>query len=140
LSIFTTDKMVAERPQVVQNFLDATVEAWDAARKNPEAACKAHVRANPEVEFDDCLGNLKAVLTYVYNEFSAKHGIGSLDEERLKTTYAAVSQALNLNPAWDYSQAYDARFIVKANGTAKSASVKRVDGLRAGQLPVGSGK
>jgi NitT/TauT family transport system substrate-binding protein len=104
---------------MVQNFLNATIEAWEAARKDPDAACQAHVKANPEIDLDDCMGNLTAVLGYIYTDFSAQHGVGSLEEGRMKTTYEAVVEAQSLDPAWDYHQAYDPQFIVKANGTAK---------------------
>lgn len=119
LSVFTTDKTLAERPHMVQNFLNATIEAWDAARKDPDTACQAHVKANPEIDRDDCMGNLNAVLGYIYTDFSKEHGVGSLEEGRMKNTYEAVAEAQSLDPAWDYHQAYDTQFIVKANGTAK---------------------
>jgi len=119
LSIFATDKTLSERPAMVQSFLDATIEAWEAARKDPDTACKAHVKANPEIDLDDCMGNLNAVLNYIYTDFSAQHGVGSLNEERMKLTYDAVVQAQNLDASWDYRQAYDDQFIVKSNGTAK---------------------
>src|SRR5690606_31713758 len=70
LTIFTTDQTITEKPQMVQSFLDATVEAWEAAHKDPQAACEAHVKANPEIDLDDCLGNLNSVLTYIYNDFT----------------------------------------------------------------------
>lgn len=119
LSIFTTDKTLQDRPAMVQNFLNATVEAWEAARQDPEKACQAHVKANPEIDLDDCMGNLRAVLDYIYTDFSAKNGLGSLQDERMRLTYAAVAEAQNLDPKWDFRQAYDDQFIVKANGTAK---------------------
>jgi NitT/TauT family transport system substrate-binding protein len=43
-----------------------------AARKDPDTACQAHVKANPEIDLDDCMGNLNAVLGYIYTDFSAE--------------------------------------------------------------------
>lgn len=115
LTIFATDQTIKQKPRMVQNFLNATVEAWDAAHKNPQAACESHVKTNPEIDLDDCLGNLNSVLTYIYNDFSDKNGLGGLNAHRMKTTFNAISEAQALDPAWDYTQAYDDSFIKKIN-------------------------
>jgi len=107
LTIVAADKTIAERGDMLRNFLAASKQAWEWAREHPEQACQAHVKFNPEVDLDDCMGNLRATLAYVLNDYSAEHGWGHFVDDRLKATYEAVAQAQDLDPAWNPRQAVD---------------------------------
>src|SRR3546814_2121820 len=98
-----------------RNFMKATVEAWHYAKDNPEKACAAHVKANPQIELDDCMGNLTAALKYIFNDFSSKNGLGHFNESRLQSTYSIVAKAQKLPADWDVHNAIDARFIDEVN-------------------------
>lgn len=43
LSIIANDEFIAENPDVVARFVDASLKGWDAARQNPEAAAQSLV-------------------------------------------------------------------------------------------------
>ena len=59
-TLITSDKMIAEKPDLVKRFLAASKEAFEWARDNPEEACKLHVARFPEVELDDCTAQREA--------------------------------------------------------------------------------
>lgn len=111
LSFHTTEDTIKNRPEMLRNFLAATQEAWNAAKIDPEAACKAHVEAVPEVAYDDCLGSLKATLGFIFTDHSAKYGLGGISDERLQKTYDVVAEAQHLDPKADPHEAVDMSFL-----------------------------
>jgi NitT/TauT family transport system substrate-binding protein len=110
-SLIASDKTIAEKPELVRKFVRAASKAFDWARQNPQEACKLHVQKVPEVEFDDCMGSLKATLTYVFNDHEKKFGWGATSPERLSATWVNVAEAQELDKKWDAKQAFDPRFL-----------------------------
>jgi len=107
-SLITSDKMIAEKPDLVRRFLKANKRAFDWAKASPEEACKLHVQKVPEVDLDDCIGSLKATLTYVYNDHEKQHGWGRLSDERLAFTWDVVAAAQEIDKAkFDAKSAVD---------------------------------
>jgi NitT/TauT family transport system substrate-binding protein len=109
--IVTTDKMIREKPDLTRRFVAAVAEAFIWARDHPDEACTLHVKRVPEVAHDDCLGSLRAVVTYVFNDHSKQTGLGKHDPQRLKFTYEIVAEAQTLDPKWDFAQAVDLSFL-----------------------------
>ena len=92
-TIIATDKMIEEKPDLVKRFLRATKKAFEWARDNPEEACKLHVARFPEVALDDCMGSVRAVMTFVFNDHSKQFGWGKESPERLEFTWEAIAEA-----------------------------------------------
>lgn len=105
-SIVASDKTIETRPDLVARFVKAVHRSFEWARDNPEEACHLHVKRIPEVDLDDCLGSLKATLTFVFTDESKKTGLGQTDESRIQATWKAVSEAEKLDPSWDPHQAF----------------------------------
>jgi NitT/TauT family transport system substrate-binding protein len=110
-SIITTDGMMEKKPDLVRRFLRAAQASWNAAQANPQETCELHVKANPEVEVDDCVGSVRATLGFVFNDHSRATGLGYYAEDRFKFTYAVVAESQQLDPKWDPHQAIDVRFL-----------------------------
>ena len=110
-SIITTDGMIDKKPDLVRRFLRAAQASWQAAQANPQETCELHVKANPEVEVDDCVGSVRATLGFVFNDHSKATGLGYYAEDRFKFTYAVVAESQQLDPKWDPHQAIDVRFL-----------------------------
>ena len=110
-SIIATDGMIEKKPDLVRRFLRAAQASWNAAQANPQETCELHVKANPEVEVDDCLGSVRATLGFVFNDHAKATGLGYYAEDRLKFTYAVVADSQQLDPKWDPHQAIDVRFL-----------------------------
>ena len=112
-SLITTDKMIQDKPDLVTRFLAATKEAFEWAAANPEEACKLHVARFPEVELDDCMGSVKAVMKFVFNDHSKEFGWGKESPERLKFSWETIATANELKPEFDYKTAIDTSKITK---------------------------
>ncbi|MGH7342751.1 MAG: ABC transporter substrate-binding protein, partial [Candidatus Rokuibacteriota bacterium] len=92
-------------------FIRAAQASWAAAQANPQETCELHVKANPEVEVDDCVGSMRATLGFVFNDHSRTTGLGHVADDRLKFTYSVVAESQGLDAKWDPRQAIDARFL-----------------------------
>lgn len=101
------DKILEQNPELARRFMRAAQASLRFAHDNPDETCRLHVQANPEVPLDDCVGSLKAALGFVFNEESAKTGLGHPDPDRLRETYKIVAESQDLDPKWDYNQALD---------------------------------
>ena len=112
-SLITTDKMIQDKPDLVTRFLAATKEAFEWAAANPEEACKLHVVRFPEVELDDCMGSVKAVMKFVFNDHSKEFGWGKESPERLKFSWETIATANELKPGFDYKTAIDTSKVSK---------------------------
>lgn len=113
LAIHTTESTIDKRPDMLRNFMKATLESWESAHNDPQAACEAHVKANPQVDLDDCLGSLKATLGFIFTDHVKDAGLGGVTAERLKKTYEIVAQAQGLDPRFDPASALDMSFLPK---------------------------
>ena len=112
-SLITTDKMIQDKPDLVTRFLAATKEAFEWTAANPEEACKLHVARFPEVELDDCMGSVKAVMKFVFNDHSKEFGWGKESPERLKYSWETIASANELKPGFDYKTAIDTSKVAK---------------------------
>jgi len=110
-SLIAADKTIAEKPELVRKFLRAAKKSFEWARDNPQEACKLHVQKVPEVELDDCMGSLRATLTYVFNDHEKKLGWGATEPQRLAATWNAVAEAQELDKKWDPKAAFDTRYL-----------------------------
>jgi len=112
-TIVATDKTIAERPDLTRRFLRAIKRSFEFARDHPEETCKLHIAKVPEVALDDCLGSVRATLTFVFNDHSERYGWGKESPERLAFTWQAIADAQELKPDWDYKQAIDTSLVEK---------------------------
>jgi len=110
-SIITTEKTIKERPDTVKKFLAGLWRSLKWAKDNQEEACKLHVKKVPEVALDDCMGSLKAMLGFVFNDSSGNTGLGKFDEMRLQFTYTVAAKAQKLDPKADPEKAVNTSFL-----------------------------
>jgi len=114
-------KMATEKKDVVQRFVNATIEGWAAYMKNGEgnAAANALIKAaNPDMTDEKIAYALKVMTErgIVLSGDALKLGIGAMTDERWKTFYDQMA-ATGVFPAnVDISKAYSLDFINKGVG------------------------
>jgi NitT/TauT family transport system substrate-binding protein len=59
-TLFTTEAMLKDKPDVVRNFVAATLKGWDTAMAAPEDAAKITVKYGDKLTFDHELAMVKA--------------------------------------------------------------------------------
>jgi NitT/TauT family transport system substrate-binding protein len=111
-TIVTTDKMIKERPQIVQRFLRASLRGWKYAIENQPEAVEITLKVNPALKKDHQTVMLREVAKAMTWGPSKEKGLGYLDPKAAEWTMnfllenkqlskpIAVSEAINLR-FWD---------------------------------------
>jgi NitT/TauT family transport system substrate-binding protein len=112
-TIVATQKIVKEKPDVVQRFVRASMEGWKGYMEDPAAANELIKKDNPNMK-DDQLAYAVAKLkeqNLVGGGDAAKMGIGVMTDERWKKTHEYMVSAGLLPASVDVRQAYTTQFV-----------------------------
>jgi ABC-type nitrate/sulfonate/bicarbonate transport system substrate-binding protein len=112
-TIFTTDKMIEEHPEIVEKYLRATLKGWDYALNHPEEAINFVIAENPQLEKDPELKALKARKEYILPDNSTS--IGHIDSEIFKEVYNNMVKTGQLKKPVNISDTFTNEFVDKIN-------------------------
>jgi NitT/TauT family transport system substrate-binding protein len=119
--IATSAKLIHDRPDIVQRFVDASIEGWYAyLYGDPSPANRLIMRANPEMGADLIdFGRKTMIERGIVDSGDAKTlGIGAMTDARWDAFYRAMA-AVGVYPAGiDIKKAYTTRFVDKGVGLA----------------------
>src|SRR5579863_494998 len=76
-TLFTTEKMLKEKPDVVKKFVAATLQGWNAAIAAPEEAAQITVKYGDKLSFDHELAMMKASIPLLKPD---EKPVGYMDE------------------------------------------------------------
>lgn len=103
LSIIARDDRIAADPDLYRKFIAASLEGWDAARRNPTAASEAVIKMFPAVTKEQIQKQLEVDLQLVCAPGAS--ALGRVPEQNWQTTYALLTKYLELpaaKPVGDY--------------------------------------
>jgi NitT/TauT family transport system substrate-binding protein len=112
-TIVTTDKMVAEKPDVVARFVKASLEGWHDYIRNP-APGNALIKAdNPKMTDGQIAFAIEKLRENkaIDGGDAATLGVGVITEERYKKIYDFLVAGELLDPKTDWHKAFDLRFV-----------------------------
>ncbi len=119
--IATSNKLIAEHPDVVQRFLDASIEGWYSYLYNDPAPGNALIKqANPEMT-DGLLEFGRRMMRehgIVDSGDATKLGIGAMSAERWQDFFTAMQAQGLYKPDLDWKSAYTTQFVNKGVGVA----------------------
>lgn len=109
----TTQKMVAEKPELVARFVRATIEGWKSFMDDPAPAAELIKRDNPNMTDGQIAFGVKRLreLQVVSGGDAARLGIGIMTDERWKKTAEFMVAAGLLKPETDWRKAYTTQFV-----------------------------
>jgi len=117
--ISTSDKLIAERPDLVQRFVDASIEGWYSyLYGDPSPANAAIKKANPEMT-DALIAYGRATMKehgVVDSGDALRDGIGAMTDARWKAFYDEMAAAGLYPKGMDYKKAYTLQFVDKRVG------------------------
>lgn len=117
--VTTSTKLVAEKPDVVRRFIDASIEGWYSyLYGDPSPANKLIKRDNPEMP-DALLSYGREVMKtrgIVDSGDALELGIGAMTDARWAEFYRAMSDVGVYPKGLDVSKAYTLRFVDKRVG------------------------
>ncbi len=113
-AVFTTPAFAKQHPDVVRGFVKATIQSWQNAASDPEAAIaslkKAEPLSDPAVE----RGRLKWALEFVATPGVRKSGMGDVEPARLAKHIGIVTEGFQLPRALPPAAVFDASFLPPA--------------------------
>jgi NitT/TauT family transport system substrate-binding protein len=119
-TIDTSRKLIEEKPELVQRFIDATMEGWGQYLRGQDvAAANALIRRdNPDMTQDRIDYAVKAMneAGIVLSGDATRLGIGAMTDERWQSFYATMRDAGVAAPGIDPARAYSLKFVNKRVG------------------------
>ena len=112
-TIVTTEKMIADKPDVVARFVKASLEGWRDYLTNPapgNALIKADNPKMSDAQIAFAIEKLKENKAIDGGD-AATLGIGVITAERYKKTYDFLVDAGLLDPKTDWQKTFDVRFV-----------------------------
>jgi NitT/TauT family transport system substrate-binding protein len=112
-TIVTTEKMIAEKPDVVARFVKASLEGWRDYLIDPapgNALIKADNPKMSDAQIAFAIEKLKETKALDKGD-AATLGIGVITTERYKQIYDFLVAAGLLDPKTDWQKAFDTRFV-----------------------------
>lgn len=107
-------KMVKERPELVQRFVDATAKGWAGYLNGDPSAANAMIQKhNPQMGSDTIAYAIDAMKKYgiVETAETKARGIGTMSEARWKGFYDAMVAAGAQKPGLDVKEVYTMQFV-----------------------------
>ncbi|MCT2537785.1 ABC transporter substrate-binding protein [Aquibacillus koreensis] len=80
--IFTTEKVIEEKPELVKAFMKATVKGWETYREDPAAYQSFLQEYNPDLTTELMDFGAETQDEFVFGGDAAEHGFGYMSEER----------------------------------------------------------
>jgi len=121
--IETSEKLVAQKPDLVQRFVDASIEGWYSYLYGDPAPADALIkRDNPE-ESDDLLAYALEKMKsngIVDSGDSKRDGIGVMTDARWRDFFEVMAQQGLYPKTLDWKNAYTTRFVGHRTGMATS--------------------
>jgi NitT/TauT family transport system substrate-binding protein len=112
--VFTTPAFARQHPDAVRGFVKATIQSWQNAAADPDAAIaalkKAEALSDPAVE----LVRLKWALDFVVTPAVRQSGIGNVDPARLGKHIDIVTEGFQLPRRLPPEMVFDPQFLPPA--------------------------
>ncbi len=112
--LLASPKMVQDRPDVVQRFVDATAKGWESYLNGDPAPANALIRqANPEMTPAKIAFAIESIRKYgvVETADTKAQGIGTMSEARWKRFYDGMAAAGAQPAGLDVTRAYTLQFV-----------------------------
>jgi NitT/TauT family transport system substrate-binding protein len=109
-------KLVAEKPELVQRFVDATAKGWASyLRDDPKPANDLMRKGNPELTDEKAAYALGALKQYAIctSDDVRQGGYGAMSEARWKAVYEGLVAAGAMQAGVDFRKAYTLKFVNK---------------------------
>jgi NitT/TauT family transport system substrate-binding protein len=107
-TLFTTEKLLKERPQVVQKFVQATLKGWAYAAAHPEEAARITVKSGDKLSYEHELAMMKASIPLLQPDAAP---IGSMNATDWATLQNLLLQGGFLKSPLPLEQAYTTQFL-----------------------------
>ncbi|OUM94406.1 MAG: myristoyl transferase [Thermobacillus sp. ZCTH02-B1] len=109
--LFTTERMIRERPDLVRAFIEASVKGWDYYKDHYEEIHPFLREYNPDLTLEAMEYGAKAQMDLVYGGDAAEGGVGIMTEERWRTLADQMLEIGMLKEDPDVTKAFTNEFL-----------------------------
>lgn len=109
-TIFATDQMIKERPDVIERYLRATLKGWRYALENPEESIDFVMKRNSHLDRAPQLKALRARKSYIMD---GKSPLGAMDRAVWKSMVRSLYEQGGIKKLLDVSDVYTNEFVEK---------------------------
>ncbi|MDF2958731.1 MAG: hypothetical protein K0S39_466 [Paenibacillus sp.] len=110
---FTTEKMIAEHPDQVKAFVEATVKGWDYYKTNYEEINPFIKEKNPDMGLDMMKFSAQQEMDFVYGGDAATKGTGVMTKERWAEVQKQLVDVGVLKKEEDIDKVFTTKFLPK---------------------------
>lgn len=111
ITVHAHESTIAERPDLVERFVRASVKSWEAAREDPEAAVDAALETKPDLDRESTLKQLKVDLDLLLSPNTESQGIGYGAPEDWERTKELLTQYRELQTDREATSFYTNEFL-----------------------------
>jgi NitT/TauT family transport system substrate-binding protein len=132
-TIETRADLVAQRPDLVQRFVDASIIGWYTYIYGDNAKANARIKQdNPEMTDGQLAFSVAMLREYGIVDSGDSHalGIGAMTDERMRSFFDKMVAAKVVAPNVDYTKAYSLAFVNKKVGLASGPATRPLPASR----------
>lgn len=107
-TLFTTERMLKEKPDVVKHFVEATLKGWRYAVAHPQEAAKITVKSGDGLSYDHELAMMKESIPLLTPD---KAPIGSMDPTQWSALQEVLLKGNFLKKPLALDKAYTTRYL-----------------------------
>lgn len=118
-TIVAMNKLIADKPDLVQRFVNATIEGWYDYLNGDPAPGNALIRKdNPDMTDDQLAYSIKAMKEYgiAVSGDATTQGLGAMTDARWKSFFDKSVQVGMFPADFDFKAAYTTQFVNKKHG------------------------
>ncbi len=109
-SLITSEKVIAEKPKMVQGFMNATLRGWKYAIQNPKEAVDIVMAAAPGLDRAHQEAMLAEAARLMSAEKGTTEGLGFLDMAKFKSAQDMLVEAKVISGPVDFEKAFAPKF------------------------------
>lgn len=110
---FTTEKMIAEHPDQVKAFVEATVKGWDYYKEHSDEINPSIQTKNPDMGLDMMKFSAAKEMDFVFGGDAATKGTGVMTKERWEEVQKQMVEAGVLKSAESIDKVFTTQFLPK---------------------------
>jgi len=109
--VFTTEKYLKEHPEVVKDYLAATIEGWDYYKDNLDSGSKVLKDVNKETTVEELKAEGELQKPFIYEGDAKEHGVGYMTLERWETLSKQLHEIGELKKKEDVKAAFTTEYL-----------------------------
>tara|TARA_Y100001970_G_C14202945_1_gene842239 strand:+ start:822 stop:1868 length:1047 start_codon:yes stop_codon:yes gene_type:complete len=126
--IATTERMIKEKPEIVQKFVNATLRGWQWGIYNAEEAARIVLKFNSGLEYQKQLYQVEETSKLVASRKALTEGLGYMDIADWEVSQKGLLEIKAIDGPIDLKKGFTLRFW--ENAPAKYKQLKNMDQVR----------